>query len=461
MAQTYDLTEGKVAPVILRFFFPMLFTNMLQQAYTVADTAVVGKGLGDNALAAVGNMSSLSFLIVGFSMGLANGFAVTIAQHYGAKRYDQLRLAVASAVKLSILITVIMTAVSLVFLRPILVMLQTDPSIIEDSMTYGNIIFGGLATTISYNLCASILRSLGDSRTPFAAIVASTIVNIGLNYFFIFGMHTGVGGAAVATIIAQVISTLICLAKLRKIDVIRLSASDFRSDILMYAELFRNGLPMAIMNSITAVGCMVIQYFVNGLGVAYTSTYSACSKFTNMFMQPACTAGIAMSSFASQNFGARKFSRIKQGLRVCTSIALVTYLSLGSLLVFIPEQLAGLMLNGREQISLANQYLPLCGIMLIFVDLLFIFRSGCQGMGYPLIPMASGIVEMVMRVAVIILFIPSLGFRATAWAEAVAWLGAFLLNFVAFQIYLQRHLREEKAVEERRHELQLEKAAAN
>ena len=210
MAKTYDLTEGKVAPVILRFFFPMLFTNMLQQAYTVADTAIVGKGLGDNALAAVGNMSSLTFLIIGFSMGLANGFCVSIAQHYGAKRYDQMRVALASAIKLSVGITVVMTAVSLSFMKSILIALQTDPAILQDSITYGSIIFGGLVTTIAYNLCASTLRSLGDSKTPFVAIVASTIVNITLNYVFIYPMHTGVGGAAAATIIAQVISTIIC-----------------------------------------------------------------------------------------------------------------------------------------------------------------------------------------------------------------------------------------------------------
>ena len=453
MAKTYDLTEGKVAPLILKFFFPMFLTNMLQQFYTVADTAIVGKGLGDNALAAVGNTGSLTFLIIGFSMGLGNGFAVSIAQHFGAKRYDQLRRALASAIKLSLIISVVMTAVSLVFLKPLLLLLQTDPAILQDSMIYGGIIFGGLVTSIAYNLCGGTLRSLGDSKTPFVAIVISTLVNIFLNWFFIYIMHTGVGGAAVATIISQVVSTLICLLKLRRIELLHLSREDFKTDILMYAELFRNGLPMALMNSITAVGCMVVQYFINGLGVVYTSAFSACSKFVNLAMQPACTAGFALSSFTSQNFGAQKYSRIREGLHVCMGIALAAYVLLGSVMVFFPEQLASTMLNGEDQIAVAGYYLPVCGIMLIFVDLLFLFRSGCQGMGYPLVPMISGIAEMVLRIAVIVALIPGLGFKATAFAEVTAWFGAFLLNFVAFQLHLQKHVRIEKAVEKRKKEL--------
>ncbi len=441
MAKTYDLTNGKVLPVILNFFFPMFFTNMLQQVYTLADTAIVGKGIGDNALAAVGNMSSLTFLVIGFSMGLASGFCVSVAQNYGAKKYDELRKAIASSVKLSMIVSVVMTAVSIVFMKPILILLQTDDKIIKDSLIYGYIIFGGLITTIAYNLCSGILRALGDSRTPFIAIIISTLANIVLNCLFIFVLGTGVGGAAIATVISQIISTVICWMRLKKIEIIRLSAADFKTDFKMYRTLFGNGLPMALMNSVTAVGCMVVQYFVNGLGVEYTSAYSTCSKYLNLAMQPACTAGFAMSSFTSQNFGAQKYTRIKDGLYACMGIAFVSYVLLGSIMVFFPEQLARLMLSGKEQIALVGEFLPLCGIMLITVDLLFVFRSGCQGMGYPLIPMISGIVEMIMRIAVIVLFVSKLGFKATACAEIVAWSGALALNFAAFQIYLKRHIR--------------------
>ncbi len=445
MAQTYDLTKGNVTPLILRFYIPMFFTNLLQQLYSIADTIIVGKGLGDNALAAVGNMSSLTFLIIGFSLGIANGFTVLTAQSYGANDYARMRKTIASSILLAGGIGTLLTVLSIVFLRDVLIAMQTSELILADSLRYGYIIFGGLAANIAYNLCACILRALGDSRTPFYAIITSTIVNVVFNCIFIFGLHTGVEGAAIATIFSQIMSAFICLCKLRKIEIVQLTAADFKAELGMMLDLLKNGIPMACMNSITAVGCMVVQYFVNGLGVAYTSAYSACSRYINLFMQPACTAGYTMSSFTSQNYGAGKYSRIREGLHVCLMIALISYILLGSVMVFFPRQLASLMLSGEESIALTMQFLPICGITLCGVDFLFVYRSGVQGMGKPFIPMCSGIVEMVMRIAVIVLMIPEVGFRATAYAETVAWFGALLLNYTAFQFLLSRRLRKEKS----------------
>lgn len=443
MAQTYDLTKGKTTSIILRFFFPMLLTNMLQQIYTIADTMIVGKGLGDDPLAAVGNMSSLTFFIIGFSLGLTNGFSVSIAQAYGAKNTEGLRKSVAASIMLSAVITVILTAVSMIFLRPVLEILQTSEIIMADSLLYGYIIFGGLVTTIAYNLCASILRALGDSKTPFIAIVFSTIFNIVFNWVSIYVLNMGVEGPAAVTIISQLISAAICYAKLRKIEDIRLSRKHFRENLAICLDLLKNGIPMAIMNSITAVGCMMVQYFVNGMGVAFTSAYSACSKYINLFMQPACTAGITMSSFTSQNFGAKKYGRIAEGFKVCMAIALITYIIFGSVMVFFPRFLASMMLNGEQQIELAMGYLVRSGVMIFAVDFLFVVRSGCQGLGKPLFPMISGIVEMVMRVAVIILFTDKIGFSATSYAEIAAWVGALLINAFAFGIILRGYLKNE------------------
>lgn len=446
MAQTYDLTKGSIAPLILRFYIPMFFTNLLQQLYSIADTIIVGKGLGDNALAAVGNMSSLTFLIIGFTLGMANGFTVLTAQSYGAGDYSRLRRSIAASILLAGGIGIVLTVLSLVFLKDVLIAMQTSELILADSLYYGYIIFGGLSANIAYNLCACILRALGDSRTPFFAIITSTVVNIVFNCIFIFGLHSGVEGAAIATVFSQVMSALICLLRLRKIEIIRLTAADFRAELSMMLELLKNGIPMACMNSITAIGCMVVQYFVNGMGVAYTSAYSACSRYINLFMQPACTAGFTMSSFTSQNYGAGKFTRIRQGLHVCLTIALISYILLGSVMVFFPRQLASLMLSGEESIALTMEFLPICGITLCGVDFLFVYRSGVQGMGKPLIPMCSGIVEMVMRIMVIVLLMSEVGFRATAYAETVAWFGALGLNYIAFQFLLSSKLRKERSI---------------
>lgn len=442
MAKANDLTNGRVSTLILKFYFPLLLTNMLQQMYNIADTAIVGKGLGDNALAAVGNISSLTFLIFGFSMGLANGFSVITAQSFGAKDYSKLRRSVASSFLLCIIIALFLTALSTAFLKPVLDLLRTDETILHDGLVYGYCIFGGLIATIAYNLCSCILRALGDSKTPFIAIIISTFVNIILDTFFIFVLKTGVEGAAAATIFSQIVSAFICWLKIRKIDILNISREDFRGNGALYIELFKNGLPMALMNSITAVGCMVIQYFVNGLGVAYTTTYSACSKFINLFMQPACTAGFAMSAFTSQNYGAKKYLRIREGLRVCLAIATVSYIVLGSVMVFFPTKLAGIMVSGAEPIAISKTYLPICGIFLISVNYLFIFRNGCQGFGKPLVPMISGVLEMALRVGVIALFLPVIGFSATAYAEASAWIGAMILNIAAFEHTLKSNIHQ-------------------
>ncbi len=191
------------------------------------------------------------------------------------------------------------------------------------------------------------------------------------------------------------------------------------------------------MNSITAIGCIVLQYFINGLGVAYTSAYSACSKYINLFMQPACTAGFTMSSFTSQNYGAKEYGRIRSGLKVCIAIAAISYVTLGACMVFFPRQLSLLMMNGEEPVALSAEYLPICGIMLFAVDFLFVFRSGVQGMGRPTVPMISGILEMAVRIVVVVLFIDSVGFNSTAYAQAAAWVGALIMNYMAYRYYMR------------------------
>ena len=438
MAKTNDMTQGKVSKILISFFLPMLLTNMLQQIYNFADTAIVGKGLGDNALAAVGNMSSLTFLIIGFSMGMGNGFAVVIAQNYGAKNMAALRRSLAATIKLSLIIVAVLTAVSLLFLRSVMVLMQTSDTIIEDSLSYGYIIFGGLAATIAYNMSASILRAMGDSRTPFTAIIISSIMNIILDILCIFFLGTGVEGAAAATIIATCFSAAVCIRRISKIKELSLTREDFRTDTNMDILLIKNGLPMALMNSITAVGCVVVQYFVNGLGVIYSSAYSACSKYINIFMLPGLTAGHAMAAFTGQNYGAERIDRIKEGIRVCIKISLAAYALLGAVMVFFPRGLAFLMLNSEETVALAVEFLPICGAMLFAVDFLFVFRNCVQGMGKPMLPMLSGILEMVLRIAVIVVFIGQLGFTATAIAEAAAWTGALLLNMTAYFVGIRK-----------------------
>lgn len=441
--QVIDFTKGSPFKLIITFYWPLLLTSMLQQFYNFADTWIVGKGLGDNALAAVGNMGSLFFLIVGFSFGLANGFGVLIAQSFGAKDENTLKHRLAGVIELGIILALVLSVFSVVFLPYALRLLRTDALIIGDSLKYGYIVFGGLSAGICYNISASVLRALGDSKTPLKAIIVSSVLNLTLDSLFIFVLHTGVEGAAIATLCSQVISSIICIGRLRKIPVIKLKREHFKNEARIFIELLKNGLPMAFMNSITAVGCMVVQYFVNGFGVVYTAASAACSKYLNLFMNPASTAGSAMSAYTSQNYGAGKYRRIKDGLIVCVGISAVSYLALGSLMVFMPRQLGEILLSGSDQIALVTDFLPRCGLMLIFVDVLFVVRSGVQGMGKPMLPMVSGILEMILRIVVISYFIGRLGFRATAYAEISAWIGALAINAYAFYAALAPLLRNE------------------
>lgn len=438
MDRSDDLTNGKVSVKLLSFFFPMLLSNLFQQIYSVADTAIIGKGLSDQAVGAVGNLSSLSLLIIGFSMGMTGGFAVIIAQSCGAGDRNAVRKSIALSVRLSGSMAVILTIIGCALLKPLLLAMQTDEELMADGLKYGYIMLGGLAATIAYNLFSGVLRSLGDSRTPFIAIIISSVVNVILDYLLVITFRTGVEGAAAATIFAQGLSALLCFMKIRHTPGLQLRKDDFDDDQELYLLLLKNGMPMACMNSVTALGCMVVQSYVNDCGAGYTAAYSVCSKYLNLCMLPSFTAGIAASAFVSQNYGAGKTKRIRQGVRVCVGIALISYLLLGSVMFFLPRQLAGFMLNETETISLAVQYLRICGVGLILLNLLFVYRNAVQGMGHPFIPMLSGIAEMVLRIPAIIILLPVIGFQAAAYAEWIAWSGALLFNAVGAVRYIYR-----------------------
>lgn len=440
MQRSCDLTKGRVSTRLLSFFFPMLVTNTLQQAYTFVDTIIVGKGIGDQALGSVGNLSSLILLITGFLTGIMNGFSVNIAQSYGSGNYNLLRKCIAHSIRLCVTITAALTLISLIFLKTLLISMQTSPFLMRDSLQYGYIFFSGLIVTALYNLCSCILRALGDSITPFKAIITASVTNILFDYLLIFFFHSGVKGAAFATVFSQAISVLVCCHKLHKNDLFRLRLEDFAKDRAVAQSLLHNGIPAACMNSVTAVGCMVVQGYVNALGAGFTSAYSACSKYLNLAMLPSLTAGFSLSAFVSQNKGAGSIQRIRKGVWVGIVIAFVSWLAVGSLMILMPDQLARLMLNEAETISLTAEFLRICGSMLLLLNLLFVFRNTVQAMGHPLIPMCSGILEMALRILVSMILMTRIGFCAAVYAECFAWFGALLLNVSAYIVLIRNRI---------------------
>lgn len=443
MQQT-DFTKGSITKALLSFFFSMLFANILQQFYSFADMVIIGKGLGDTAVAAVGNFTTFSFFITGFIMGMTNGFSVVISQAYGEKDFAVFRRAAASSITLSVLAALYLTGIGLWCLRPFLHIMRTEQMLIADCLSYGYVIFGGLTVMVFYNLFSAMLRAVGDSRTPLLAVVASSCINIGLDILFLFILDIGVAGAAWATIFAQLVSVAICGGRLFTIREFRLSGCDFAVDFdyKMERELLRNGVPMALMNSVTSVGCIFVQSCVNGYGVAYTSAYSVCNKYLNLFMLPGITLGFAVSAFSGQNFGAGKFERIRRGMKSVCLLALFWSLFLGMILFFFAKPLAGLMLKGQEATAYTSVFLKFLALFLVLLNLLFVCRSCVQGMGKPAVPMCSGIAEMAIRIGVIFFGLPVLGFAATAYAEGAAWVGALFLN-LACCLHFFRHMERE------------------
>lgn len=431
MRQT-DFTQGPITKSLLSFFFSMLLANILQQFYSFADMAIIGKGLGDTAVAAVGNFATFSFLITGFAMGMTNGFAVNISQAYGEKDHAALRKAAAASVKLSLLFALFLAGIGLAVLKPVLRWMKTDQRLVEDCLSYGYVIFGGLLITVLYNLLSAMLRAVGDSKTPLLAVGASSVINIGLDLVCLFLFDTGVVGPAWATIFAQFVSVLICCGRLYGIREFRLEKYDFVSDRQLELALLRNGMPMARMNSITSVGCIFVQSAINGYGVVYTSAYSVCNKYLNFFMLPGITIGFAVAAFAGQNFGAKEYERIRGGTKAAGIMAIISWLILGLILFFFAGPFAGLMLTDREAAACTVVYLRFLAFFLVLLNLLFVFRSCVQGMGKPAVPMWSGIVEMAVRIGVIFFGLPVCGYAAAVYAEGAAWIGALSLNLAAY-----------------------------
>lgn len=438
MAYTKNMTEGKPFPIIFAYFIPILCSSIFQQFYSIVDTIIVGKTINDMALAAVGATGAISFFIFGFIMGLGSGMSVLMAQAYGAGDYKLLRKTITMGLISCGSVSFIVMAFGLIYVRPVLVMLNTSETLLEDAVLYITIIIAGIPLTLIYNCLGGILSALGDSRTTLAAVIISTIINIVLDIVFIVNFGMGVDGAAYATLIAQVFAGFFCFMKLRKIPFVHLKKEDWTIDFSLIIQQFKIGVPVAFMNSVTAIGCLLLQYFVNALGENYTAAYSACSKVTQFLFQPSTAVGMAMSTFAGQNYGVGKINRIKEGLRSSLKISLTITIIASTLLIGAPRFLASIVLSDEINIALSIEYLQICGIMTWSLSLLFLVRSTCQGMGFTIIPMLSGFLELIARVVMIFFLVKPMGYTAIAIAEVSAWLSAMLLNGIYLLIILRR-----------------------
>lgn len=437
---TTDMTTGDPLSLIVRFFFPVFLGNLFQQMYSMVDTIVVGKGISDSALAAVGASGSINFFLLGFMIGLSSGMGILMSQAFGAGNITQLRRLTAMSVLVSVVLGITVTVISLFFIEDYFILMDTPIDIMEDALAYFRVILLGITITMGNNLCLNILRALGDSKTPLQAMILSSIINIILDIVFIIGLHSGVAGASIATIIAQICSIIYCFRIIRKMPELKLEKENWKIRPALIKKLFVMGLPVACMNSVTALGRMVLQYFVNQMGSVAVAAYAACNKITGLAQQPGQAVGLTLLTYVGQNLGAGRYDRIKQGVKRGLVLSILVNIPMTTLMIFAPKLLASIVLSEPDTISLTLQYFPIAGICMYFLGWLFVFRSSCQGMGQTVVPMFSGILEVIMRVGLVVLcgFLP--GFYRIVTAEVAAWIAAWLmLMFTYFYLIKKEH----------------------
>lgn len=427
-----NMTEGNPAKLIFFFAIPLMLGNLFQQVYTITDTIIVSRGVGVDALAALGSADWYNYLVLGTVQGLTQGFAILMAQFFGGKEYGDLRKACAHSVRLSVISGLLLTVVAQLSVGPVLTILHVDAAIRGAAELYIRIIFAGIPAQMLYNFCASELRALGNSRDPLIAIVISSLLNIVLDVLFVFVIPFGIGGAAVATILSQAVSGVYCLFVVRRVEYLHFSAEDGRGNPQMDGRLMKLALPVMLMNNIIAIGGMIVNSVVNQLGVSFVAGYTATNKLYGALEMAALAYGYAMLTYIGQNLGAARYERIRRGFRDALLIAFATSALIGGVMILLRHQIIGLFIpaSGEEAVQAtgyAIQYLIIMSSALFILYLLYVARSTLQGLGNTRMPMISGLAEFAMRTFMAIVMTRFLGGVAVMWGEILAWIGADLV----------------------------------
>ena len=434
---TRDLTTGSPMKLIIRFATPMILGIILQQFYGLVDTMIVGQYLGKEALAGVGSTGSLNFIVLGFCMGICNGFSVIVAQFFGAKDEHNLRKSVANSIWLSVIIGIIVTALTSIFCRPILHLMNTPDSIYEYAAKYIFIIFLGIPCIILYNLSAAIIRALGDSRSPIIFLAIAAVLNIGLDMLFIGVLGMNVEGAAYATVLAQGISGACCVHFIRRrFSILKMNMDEMRPDTEIMKRLVGIGIPMGLQYSITGIGSVILQFSVNGLGDVSVAAMTTALKVHILLSCPLDGLGQSMAPYTGQNVGAKKLDRVGQGLRDALKISALICIILLIIVILFGSHAATLFLDKDKLaeeapviIRLSRQYLLTVTAFDFLVAIVNTVRFTIQGMGFSNFAMIAGLMEMLARSLAGLVLIPLLGFTGACLSSPLAWIfaDAFLI----------------------------------
>lgn len=442
-----DMTVGKPFKLVAEFAFPILLGFIFQQIYNVVDTIIVGKCLGVEALAAVGSTGSINFLVLGFCMGMCSGFSLPVAQKFGAKDFNSLRKFVGNSAVLSGIVSFIITFFTVVFCRQILTVMNTPEDILDMAYIYIVVIFAGIPATVLYNMLSGYLRSLGDSVTPLIFLVISSFLNIGMDLLFILAFNWGIFGAAFATVLAQAISGILCLIVIiRKYEILHLKKNDWMLEKGYVKTLIIMGFPMGFQYSITAIGSTILQAAVNSLGSLVVASMTAAVKVYSFLGTPFDSLGSTMATYGGQNVGAGKLDRLSKGLGAASIIGCVYSVVILGVLYLYGQYFVGLFVTADQTVVIAQAKDYLIVQAMFFIPLVFVnvVRFMIQGMGFSGFAVLAGVLEMIGRSIVGIVFVPIWGLKGAAFAGPLAWLlaDAFLIPAYFHVLHKLKKMKE-------------------
>lgn len=434
---TNDLTKGSPLRLIIGFMIPTCLGNLFQQFYNLADSIIAGRFIGVDALAAIGSTSSLIFLVIGWLNGITSGFAIIIAQQFGAKRYDRMRHYLAQSIYLCVAFVVVMTIGLSILNYPILRMMNTPETIIGETGSYMAVIYAGLVVTAAYNALAAVLRALGDGKSPLYFLIISAVLNIIMDIVFIVYFRMGVVGCGYATVIAQAVSALLCLLYIiKKFDILRLHKPDFEPSARSMGQLLTIGIPMGLQFSITAIGTIIVQGAINVFGSVYIAGFSAGGKIQNMVCTVFVAFGATIATFVGQNRGAGRMDRVKEGVKVTQILILIWSALMMFAIHFFGKYLIMIFVDPAETqvMEAALTYFRMVSWCYPFLGSIFLYRNALQGLGYGLVPMLGGVFELLARAGVVMVISGIAGYAGVCFSDPAAWMAA-LIPIVPYYFY--------------------------
>lgn len=448
MANINDMTVGSPTRDITRFAVPLICGYILQQMYLIIDAAIVGRFVGVNALAGVGASTSIMFLIMGFCNGACAGFAIPVAQEFGAKDFSKMRCYVSNAIRIAAVIAVVITVITCIFCDRILHLVNTQQEVFHDAYVFLMLNFLTIPFTVAYNVLSGFIRALGDSKQPFFFLIVSSVLNIVLDFILILGMGMGVEGAGIATMLSQAFASVLCWLYIRKHMTVLIPRGEERAyDDRKVGRLLNNGIPMGLQFSITAIGSIMLQSANNALGTVYMASFTASMRIKYLFTCVFENIGVAMATYCGQNIGARKLYRINSGIRAAIKISLVYFAFTFAVLYPFADWMMLLFVDGSktEIISNAALYMRISCFFFPLLGLLTVLRYSLQGLGYSNLSMMSGVMEMIARCGVSLWLVPAFGFLGVCYGDPTAWAAADLFLIPAI-ILVYKKLKHKLAV---------------